>query len=210
MEKIFGVGLYKTGTTTLGQCFKILGYKHGGGHWNILGDYWGEHSEKWPRYYAKIFQRVRRFESFEDAPYCYVYEELDREFPNAKFILTLRKSPQALAESERRWHLSQANKHLSNEELCQIKKRYELHNEAVRAYFSGRPEKFLEVCWENGDGWQKLCDFLDCPVPVGSDGKPLPLPRENPAKSNLALFSKVKRQVRRLLYRLGISIPHRK
>ena len=26
--KVFGVGLQKTGTTTLGECFKMLGYKH--------------------------------------------------------------------------------------------------------------------------------------------------------------------------------------
>ena len=28
MSKVFGVGWAKTGTTTLGECFKILGFDH--------------------------------------------------------------------------------------------------------------------------------------------------------------------------------------
>jgi len=42
---------------------------------------------------------------------------------------------------------------------------YEEHNEAVRAYFAGREEDFLEVCWEEGDGWEEICDFLGHDVP---------------------------------------------
>ena len=36
--KIFGTGLNKTGTTTLGRCFKILGFSHQSGSPSLLED----------------------------------------------------------------------------------------------------------------------------------------------------------------------------
>jgi hypothetical protein len=45
---------------------------------------------------------------------------------------------------------------------------YERHNRQVREFFARRaPQLLLEVCWENGDGWEVLCKFLGHPVPAG-------------------------------------------
>ena len=41
---------------------------------------------------------------------------------------------------------------------------YEKHLVEVRSYFAGT-ERLLEVCWDEGDGWEQLCPFLDRPVP---------------------------------------------
>ena len=36
----------------------------------------------------------------------------------------------------------------------------------VREYFRNRPDDLLEVCWENNDGWDKLCTFLEVDKPT--------------------------------------------
>ncbi len=52
---------------------------------------------------------------------------------------------------------------------------YEDHLDLVRAYFANRPGDLLEVCWEEGDGWNELAAFLDLPAPD------LPMPHANRA-----------------------------
>jgi hypothetical protein len=42
---------------------------------------------------------------------------------------------------------------------------YENHNKKVRAYFEGRKDDFLGVCWEEGDEWEEVCGFLEHDVP---------------------------------------------
>ena len=43
---------------------------------------------------------------------------------------------------------------------------YEQHNASVRAFFAAEaPHALLEVCWEEGDRWDRLCGFLNEPIP---------------------------------------------
>jgi len=44
---------------------------------------------------------------------------------------------------------------------------YENHLSDVRKYFAAQGASHLlcEVCWEDGDGWKEICDFLDHPMP---------------------------------------------
>ncbi|MGE4611206.1 MAG: sulfotransferase [Paracoccaceae bacterium] len=53
---------------------------------------------------------------------------------------------------------------------------YEVHLVNVRAYFATQNASHLlcEACWEDGDGWQQVCKFLDSPTPSG------PFPHANP------------------------------
>jgi hypothetical protein len=43
--------------------------------------------------------------------------------------------------------------------------RYERHNREVLKYFANRREDLLVACWETGDGWATLTNFLHkrCP-----------------------------------------------
>jgi len=41
----------------------------------------------------------------------------------------------------------------------------ELHENNVRTYFADQPGKLLILNLYQGDGWEKICDFLDCPIP---------------------------------------------
>lgn len=167
MDKIICVGMSKTGTTTIDKCFEILGYK------NL---HWGQRAtmtyvESGPE--ALREEYLDRYEAFSDYPWNLMYEYFDKNY-NCKFIMTTR------SDSER-WFQSFKNHiktigHFRTGRLvygfedpeCDRQKMlnfYWRHNGRVREYFKGR-DNFIEMCWENGDGWEKLCKFLDRPIPV--------------------------------------------
>jgi len=196
MLKIFGIGLNKTGTTTLGKSLQLLGYSHSSYNLRYL-------KQVSRGLYRDLFRHVALFDSFEDWPYPLAYEQLDRQFPGSKFILTRRSSAKvwltSLESHSMRtdprigcdtrilaygWSYPQLNPaaHIS---------RYESHLIRVRTYFQNRPNDFLEVCWEEDSSWDTLCAFLDKPQPT------LPFPHENMgsivAHSNFELNERVLR-----------------
>lgn len=72
---------------------------------------------------------------------------------------------------------------------------YHRHNRGVRQHFSGREDALLEVCWEEGDGWEELCTFLNRPKPDK------PLPHEKRGRSEfLSTLSYVKNVVQYTLF----------
>ena len=51
--------------------------------------------------------------------------------------------------------------------------RYKAHNKAVLKYFQGREKDFIQMNIMQGDGWEKLCPFLEKPILT------LPFPKQN-------------------------------
>jgi hypothetical protein len=176
--RIFGIGMHKTGTTSLHTALKRLGYDSG--HWKDA--HWAK------AIYDEMMQRgkswtVERSYALSDLPITILYKELDRAYRGSKFILTLR--------SEDGWLRSVANhwSHTSNPYRSQwsndpfshrIHKiiygqkgfdadkflaRYRRHNQEVIEYFSNRPNDLLVMDMNNGAGWPELCMFLGCPIP---------------------------------------------
>lgn len=165
--KVVGIGLNKTGTTSLGACLQHWGYRHiSHSHEAFLlwrdGDING------------LLEWVSRYDSFEDWPWPLVYREIDAAFPGTKFILTRRKNPDV-------WFTSLC-KHaeltgptdfreaiygyaMPKGHKAEHIRMYNQHLEAVRDYFKDRPNDFLEVCWEEGDGWKELGEFLGLQPP---------------------------------------------
>jgi len=179
--KVFGIGLNKTGTTTLASCLRALGFRHTSCDLDLSrcahrGDM------------EPIFERADQYESFEDWPWPLVYKEMDRRYVEAKFILTRRPNPEVWFSSLKRHALrtgpSEYRKiaygyempHGEKDEHVRI---YRSHNEGVRHHFQDRTDQLLEVCWEEGDGWEELGGFLDCPVPDAD------LPHEKEGRSEL-------------------------
>ena len=168
--KVFGIGLQKTGTTTLGRCLSTLGYNHCG--YSRRGVWYLRNNKT-----NKLKKVMDKYESFEDEPWPHLYKLADKLYPDAKFILTTRKNPEKWFDSfckhcdripfnEHRayfYHGVIPRKH--KESMINT---YNQHNLEVVEYFKGREEKLLQISWENGDGWSELCVFLNKPVPENS------------------------------------------
>lgn len=154
--KVFCIGFPKTGTTSLSQALSILGYR--------ALDWPRAHLEPkkgWIHYFKKS-----NFDAFSDSPLSILgfFKELDKAFPGSKFILTTRK-PESLIKS---WenYFSKAPWGIENEEDKNIIiKQYNDHKKDVIEYFKGKPSQLLIFNSIDGDGWEKLCKFLEKPVP---------------------------------------------
>jgi len=173
--KVVGVGLPKTGTTTLGYCFRRFGFKHRTFDMDLAVQLKRNN-------FGPVLKEAERYETFEDWPWFEIYRELDERFPNSKFILTLRKDTETYVTSLKGHHEREGIRndgfvkpHWWNEvhgvepnawDYEKSAQRYERHNREVLEYFGGRMNKdLLVVCWENGDGWAKLGRFLNRRAP---------------------------------------------
>lgn len=170
-RKVFGIGWAKTGTTTLGRCFQLLGYDHQSQNLGLV-----------PRLmrgeWARVMEIAAARESFEDWPWLLIYPELDRAFPGSRFILTCREpddwltSYRAMLTGEgaasddmnriRSWLYGLPFPDVSDAALLA---RFNRHRDEVLRYFADRPADLLVVDWARGDGWPALCQFLEAPVP---------------------------------------------
>ena len=173
-RKVFGIGMPKTGTKTLGDCLRQLGFKHRSFDMRLA-------AQARKNELTEVLAEAAKYESFEDWPWFLVFRELDQRFPTSRFILTLRRDTDAYIESLKKHHERQgiARKDFVTPpwwndvfgfppdqwDYAKSVERYERHNQAVLEYFRDRPADLLIVCWERGDGWDALCEFLDKPVP---------------------------------------------
>jgi len=85
--KVFGIGLNRTGSTSLGTYFQKIGYKHSFEIYTIrkINQFLSD---------DKILKKeMNRFDMHEDWPSPLVYKKLSVMYPDAKFILTMRDNP---------------------------------------------------------------------------------------------------------------------
>ena len=159
--KVLGVGYPRTGTKTLGVCFRVFGYRNASWDGSIYekylqGDIGG------------ILRYAEEFDSFEDLPWCSMYKEFDERFSETKFILTVRKDEHTWYQSYRTHEYFLARETylpLSGPLYESSMNLYRDHNRSVREYFRDRPDDLLEVCWEDKHGWSELASFLNETLP---------------------------------------------
>jgi len=164
--KIFGIGLAKTGTTSLNDAFAILGITSIGCPENIAS--------------------IKRFEAATDGIVADRFEELDRTFPGSRFIYTARDRDSWL-NSYTRYHgrkrssltgHADMTRHLygtTGTERDILLAAFGRHEKHVFEYFRDRPDDLLVVDIVGGQcDWETLCKFLDKPVPDA------PFPASNP------------------------------
>lgn len=165
--KIVGIGLNRTGTTTLGQCMRHWGLRHVSCSREAF-DLWREGDTE------NLLQLIDAHDSFDDWPWPLVYKEIDARYPGTKFILTRRKDPQtwfdSLCKHAVRTGPTDFRRYIYGYDMPQDHaaehiRYYEAHLEDVRTYFKDRPTDLLEVCWEDGDGWAELAAFLGFEAP---------------------------------------------
>ena len=82
-NKIFCIGVQRTGTTSLKKALRILGYTVSTSRVDLLpifveGDF------------DKLIPIVNNFDALQDTPWYLCYKFLDKEYPGSKFIVTVR------------------------------------------------------------------------------------------------------------------------
>ncbi|KAK3067132.1 hypothetical protein LTR53_016169 [Teratosphaeriaceae sp. CCFEE 6253] len=184
--KIFVIGLSKTGTSSIGDALALLRYKRLG--WKDLRSRHLVHSWAHTGDLTALVDQTRYFDAFEDLPWPRVYREMAARYPDAKFVLSLRRDERVWLESLRRhvgrgaWggyaYFYGATEVEGHEE--EVLRAYREHAAEVREYFRGQPERYAElVIDDDGDAnWAVLCKVADCPegrVPA------VPFPRSNTA-----------------------------
>jgi hypothetical protein len=178
--KIFCIGFYKTGTTTLFEALRILGYDTVNG--DKPGSYPGADDG------ATLIRQIdagnyrlptfELFEGFTDNPYFRIWREIYAMFPDAKYILTVRDEARWIESCVRFYrnrrirpmrlwmfgdHADPSRDEASRQAWLDA---YRSHNAAVREHFRGRQEQYLELDPTREPGWERLCRFLGAPIPA--------------------------------------------
>ena len=171
---VFGIGLSKTGTTSLNDALNILGYSAFHlppiAHVNARDEIYS----RWPWW-------VYKYNALTDLTVSVLHAELRDTFPNAHFIYTRRPIEPWLDSCRRhftaelgRTRVEQGQVYLND--LCDAfygshiydepayRAAYLSHDTEVMALHEGHSNFMLYDLTQN-EGWQPLCDFLGKPTP---------------------------------------------
>lgn len=123
--------------------------------------------------WTALFCRMDEHDSFEDWPWPLMYERIDEHYPDARFILTTRATPEQWYKSlckmaVRMGPLNDFEKPIYGYAMPQGRRQehlnyYNTHNARVRQYFKDKPGKLLEICFDEGVLMDTLTGFLDQP-----------------------------------------------
>ena len=166
-QKVFGIGLHRTGTATLNSAFRTLGYNPVHFPWQLFPEMEGDLLEK--------------HNAFTDLPIPLYFRELDARYPGSKFILSIRDVESWLKSTEWlftvgaeifKWEnnamiprIHKATYGITHWDGAVFEKRWHQHLGEVRTHFADRPDDLLEYGVTQNPGWGPLCDFLDKPLP---------------------------------------------
>ncbi len=177
-KKIFGIGLSRTGTKSITRALNTLGY--------VMVHYPTD-----PLTYMELsggsygVTLLDHIDGITDITVAPFYPQLDQLYPDSKFILTVRDKASWLRSLERHWEGKPIYDNIPDQaDVIRMKQFlraavygtfrfnadrlsyvYDLHCKQVLDYFQDRPEKLLVLNVTEGDGWERLCQFLDKPVP---------------------------------------------
>ena len=152
--KVFCVGESKTGTTSLHRALGIIGYR------NI---HWPNHGTA-PQECLIDYIKTHNFDAYSDYPTPVYYKEIDNAFPNSKFILTIRDIPSWQKSTV--YFFQGTPWEIHGEIGLKSRTNYvNNHNESVKEHFKDRPDNLLVINIYEGDGFEKLCPFLNKPIP---------------------------------------------
>lgn len=173
-NRIFGIGMHKTATTSLARALTMLGLDCA--HWEnaaLARELWEQVSA------TGRSTRIDRHFAAADLPIPLLYRQLDTGYPHSKFILTVREEGEWL-ESVRK-HYSTANPYRDTWDTDAFTRKvhselygradfdaetmlakYREHNGQVREYFKHRPHDLLVM---DKPDWHALAAFLGRPLP---------------------------------------------
>ncbi|KAI9031842.1 P-loop containing nucleoside triphosphate hydrolase protein [Phycomyces nitens] len=192
--KIIGAGYGRTGTNSLRLALETLGYRthhmvclmsdstQDPFIWKRAFDNPDSYLDEWESVYGKYNAAI-------DWPTATTYKQLMKKYPDAKIILTVRSAESWYKsmcstifkllendnDSQNTEHMNRIlalqrssilggylkedlSKVRNKEELCRL---YDEHTKEVKQFVP--PENLLVL--ELGEGWDRLCKFLEVPVP---------------------------------------------
>lgn len=160
----------RTGTTSLAKALRALQYKVIHAPLSII--------KRRDQELLLSVEAARRYEAMADLPVALMYKQLDAAFPDSKFILTIRDVEKWILSMRRvrrvypilRLHpivphlirSAFGEGLLDDEEAMRVA--FLRHTKEVLTHFEGR-DNLLVLDFAAGDGWKKLCGFLNRPVP---------------------------------------------
>lgn len=174
--KVFGLGLSKTGTSSLSEALNQLGIK-------ALHYPCDARTEAELRSGSYRLSILDEYQALVDIPVAPFYAQLDRAYPGSKFILTTREIESWLRSAELHWQLMMdwwqhypdfkrftefisacvyGTIGFSRERFAFV---YRTHLDNVQRYFAARPDDLLVLDICGGQGWERLCPFLGLAAP---------------------------------------------
>lgn len=180
-NKIFGIGLTRTGTTSLTEALSLLGYRtvHFPNDQVTQSEFF--HFFASPAEFIHL-SILNGHDAITDTPVCCLYKPLDKSYPGSKFILTIREK-QAWLDSCTRYYkevleywmtdfdhpdnkyVRFINDTLYGPQNYDPAKLYDAYHAEVFEYFRDRPQDLLVLDICSGEGWNKLAPFLGHPIP---------------------------------------------
>ena len=182
-NKVFCIGMNKTGTRSLHKAFKLLGLRslhHAPDGYSSVNQHVADAAairrqiEDAQREGRRLLEGIEEYDTYSDiGPILRFYPLLDEQYPGSKFIYTQRDMDSWLESRRRHVERNRAAKErgaYSGTFLEIEPERWEndkiRHFEAVTSYFAGREDDLLifNIC--GGEGFEKLCPFLGLPEPA--------------------------------------------
>lgn len=182
-RKVFGIGLSRTGTTSLTQALRLLKYisvhfPHDGRTQEELMAYWANPTRPFELTVA------REYDAVTDTPVAAVFRELAARWPDSRFVLTVRDETSWLASCAQAWAgpvagqyaqgnafaaycraLNRACYGIETFDAHHFRQASQRHTQAVQQAFAHEPARLLVFDLFAGHGWNELCAFLGHAVP---------------------------------------------
>ena len=162
MQKIFGIGMPRTGTASLNEALKRLGY--------------------FSKHFPGSLEEIADYDAATGLSVCYWHKKLYKMYPGSKLILTVRYpadwvgSMQKIMDAEIDLKYTSKHKNIFEEAIfdffgtikfdrAEFLLGYKNHITTMMKIYGGRSNFLvLDIC--AGDGYEKLCNFLDLPLIV--------------------------------------------
>jgi hypothetical protein len=196
--KIFGIGLPKTGLTSLTSALNLLGYRASQYQFGVMD--WDTLNQVQNGVFR--LKVLERYDAITDLPFISRFPHaFDQEYPGSKFILTVREIDSWLRSAEN-WFTSKpiSTQHQDNKVTSykttpffdlyfrvllfgsvrfsqdHLRYVYAEHYDRVTRYFADREKDLLILNTAAGEGWEQLCSFLGKAIPD------VPYPHENQSR----------------------------
>ncbi len=172
-HKVFGLGLARTGTTSLHLAMGELGLRSA--------------PDSIPLLDTIDLDFLERYDAFFDNPIPFRYRELAEVCPGSRYIVTHRAvepwlrsmawlfgpgldrlDPSTRAVGDRVHRAVYGTEVFDPDVLREVHRRHEAE---VRAFVENRPHLWLDT--DDGLDWRPICELLDLPIPT------VPFPRSN-------------------------------